>query len=248
MQFQMSIILTVQASIITILVAICFHSEREKRKQKKVIQNLHLYNETLLDMYDGVRGVKHEIFNFVQSLNGYIKCNDIVGVRNMTNSFYEECKEISNMERLNPEIINHPAVYNLMINKYYKACQDNVKMNVEVNCNIQKISLDSFCLCRILGILLDNAIEAAGECKDKIVNVRFYQSPKEDIIIIENSYENTQMDFAKIFEKGYSTKVKSEEHGLGLWKLKKMLEKRDNVQLQTKKEELFQQKVLIQRK
>ena len=44
-------------------------------------------------------------------------------------------------------------------------------MNIEVMTSIKDMKIDSYEFCRILGILLDNAIEAAQECEEKLVNV-----------------------------------------------------------------------------
>lgn len=61
---------------------------------------------------------------------------------------------------------------------------------------------------RILGILLDNAIEASKECKEKIINITFRYDTKNNrqLIIIENTYPNKQIDTEKIFEKGITEK------------------------------------------
>ena len=45
---------------------------------------------------------------------------------------------------------------------------------------------------RILGILLDNAIEASSECEEKIINLTFRNDSKNsrELIIIENTYND----------------------------------------------------------
>ena len=50
----------------------------------------------------------------------------------------------------------------------------------------------------------------------------------------------------KIFEKGYSTKKeKKDNHGLGLWTVRKILNQTDNLSLFTKAGELFSQQLEI---
>lgn len=92
---------------------------------------------------------------------------------------------------------------------------------------------------RILGILLDNAIEASNECNEKIINVTFRNDSKNNrqIIIIENTYQNKDIDTDKIFEKGMSEK---ENHtGLGLWEVRKIIKKNNNSNLFTSKTDKF---------
>ncbi len=61
---------------------------------------------------------------------------------------------------------------------------------------------------RILGILLDNAIEASKECEEKIINIAFREDRRNNrqLIIIENTYTNKDIDTEKIFEKGITEK------------------------------------------
>lgn len=92
---------------------------------------------------------------------------------------------------------------------------------------------------RILGILLDNAIEASKECDEKIINITFRTDTRNDrqIILIENTYKNKKIDTEKIFEKGISEK---ENHtGLGLWEVRKIIKKNANANLFTSKTDKF---------
>ena len=99
---------------------------------------------------------------------------------------------------------------------------------------------------RILGILLDNAIEASSESDEKIINITFRNDSKNSrqLIIIENSYKDKNIDTDKIFEKGISGK---ENHtGLGLWEVRQILKKTNNANLFTSKtDELFSQQLEI---
>ena len=99
---------------------------------------------------------------------------------------------------------------------------------------------------RILGILLDNAIEASSECIEKIINIVFRNDEKNSrqIVLIENTYNNKNVNIDKIFEKGISGK---ENHtGLGLWEVRQILNKNNNLNLHTNKsKDLFTQQLEI---
>ena len=99
---------------------------------------------------------------------------------------------------------------------------------------------------RILGIFLDNAIEASSDCDEKIINLTFRNDSKNSrqLITIENTYANKDVDTQKIFEKGISGK---ENHcGLGLWEVNKLLNKNKNLSLfTTKNEKYFSQQLEI---
>ena len=99
-------------------------------------------------------------------------------------------------------------------------------------------------LTRILGILLDNAIEASFECENKLVNITFRKDKKanSNLIIIQNTYANKDINIDRIFEKGYTSKQDTEDdkaHGLGLWEVRKYLKKNTNLDLYTTKNDTF---------
>lgn len=220
----------------------------ELEEKDRKIENLESYNKTLSIMYDSIRGFRHDFANFVQALDGYAEINDVDGIKNMSKSILKDCKMVNNMGILDPKIINNPAVYSILTNKYYIAQKEKILMNIEVMIDLKEIKISTYEFCRILGILLDNAIEAARECEEKVINIRFIKDFRVNrkLIIIENSYNKLDIDIDKIFEKGYSTKKElNKEHGLGLWTVRKILNQSDNLNLFTKKGKLFSQQLEI---
>lgn len=70
-------------------------------------------------------------------------------------------------------------------------------------------------VCKIMGILIDNAVEASINSKEKTLLIYIYEQCNGNIVIsIENSY-NSLLDIHDINKKGYSTKGKN--RGLGLF-------------------------------
>lgn len=217
-------------------------------KSYEKIHNLETYNKTLSIINDSLRGFRHDYANFIQALNGYVQVGDLDGVKKLSEAVTKDCITIKNMGILNCKVINNPAVYNIIIGKYYSAQSKNIQMNVEVMIDINSIKMSVYELCRILGILIDNAIEAAEKCEDKVINIRFIKDAKVDrkLIIIENSYFNKEVDLEKIFEKGVSSKENiDDKHGLGLWIIRNILRRNQNVNLYTTKGELFCQQLEV---
>ena len=99
---------------------------------------------------------------------------------------------------------------------------------------------------RILGILLDNAIEAADECDEKnvYVHIRNDKRHNRQLLIVENTYKDKNINTDKIYEKNYSTKPQNT--GLGLWEVRQLLKRNNNLNLYTTKtERLFKQQLEI---
>ena len=125
------------------------------------IEALKEHNKNLNMMYDDIRSFKHDFSNIVQALGGYITTENIEGLKGMHNRLLEEIKAVNNMELLNPDLINNHAIYNILNSKYCIARSCNINMNIEVLIDLNDLEINTLDLCRILGILLDNAIEAA---------------------------------------------------------------------------------------
>ena len=213
-------------------------SQLEKTKQ--LLSEEKMYNKTLNTLHDNIRGFKHDFFNMVQSIGGYISTNNMEGLKSYYNDLLEDCQISNNLSILNPELINNPAIYSLLADKYYKAENLGIKLNLEVMADLSNLNIKMYELSRILGILLDNAIEAASECETKIINITFRKDKNrnKDLIIIQNSYINKNINIDRIFEKGYSSKQEDkthQNHGLGLWEIKKYLKKNTNLDLYTTK-------------
>lgn len=213
---------------------ISMYSLIRTNKLEETTQNLEtekVYNKTLTLLHDNIRCFKHDFNNIVQAIGGYVALKDIDGLEKYYNSLLKECKLTNNLNLLNPETINNPSIYSLLTNKYYIASEKGITMTFNIFTDLSKINCGIYELTRILGILLDNAIEAAEETSEKIIEIDFRTDSKKQLFIIENSCINNNISTIKIFEKGYSTKENNS--GIGLWKVHKILSKNTNLDLFT---------------
>jgi len=202
------------------------------------------YNKTLSLLHDNIRCFKHDFNNIIQILGGYIDLEDMEGLKKYYKSLLKECNLTNNLNVLNPQTINNPSIYSLLNNKYYKAAENGVNINFDIFSDLSTINFDIYELSRILGILLDNAIEAAKETDEKLVTIIFRSSMKKQLFIIENSCIDNNISTTKIFEKGYSTKENNS--GIGLWKVHKILAKNTDIDLfTTVKDNIFKQELSV---
>jgi two-component system sensor histidine kinase AgrC len=213
-------------------------------KTEADLENEKLYNKTLTHLHDNIRGFKHDFDNIVQSIGGYITLNDMEGLTEYYKRLLEDCKMTNNLNLLNPETINNPSIYSLLTNKYYLATEKGINMTFSIFTDLSHINFSMYEFSRILGILLDNAIEAAEESDQKTVNIEFTSDNKKQLFIISNSCKDTNISTTQIFEKGYSTKNRNS--GFGLWHVHKVLEKNTNLDLFTTiKDNIFSQQLAI---
>ena len=112
--------------------------------------------------------------------------------------------------------------------------------------DLNTINMKIYEFTRILGILLDNAIEAADECDERnvYVHIRNDKRHNRQLLIVENTYKDKNINTDKIYEKNYSTKPQNT--GLGLWEVRQLLKRNNNLNLYTTKtERLFKQQLEI---
>lgn len=210
----------------------------------KDLETEKIYNKTLSILHDNIRCFKHDFNNIVQVIGGYIDLNDMNGLNKYYQSLLKECKLNNNLNLLNPQTINNPSIYSLLNNKYYQALQYGITMNFEIFSDLSTINFNIYEFTRILEILLDNAIEAAKETTEKIIEIQFKSDSKKQLFIIENSCADNNISTTKIFEKGYSTKKNNS--GIGLWKVHNILSKNTNIDLfTTVKNNKFKQELSV---
>lgn len=197
------------------------------------------YNKSITVLYDDVKGFKHDFNNIVSSIGGYIDTNDMEGLKEYFIPLREDCQRTNNIAMLNPNIINNPAIYSLLSSKYHKADGLGIKINFEFFVDLNDFEINSYEFSRILGILLDNAIEAASECKKKVINICFRNEYNKNrhVVLISNTYKDKNINTEEIFEKGKSGK---ENHsGLGLWEVRQYVKKHNNLNLYTSKNDKY---------
>lgn len=222
--------------------AISFYSLININKLNIAKQNLEetrLMNKTLTILNDKIRAFRHDFNNIIQALGGYIQAKDIDGLEKYYSQLLKDCQEVNNLTGLNPEAINNPAIYSLLASKYYLATEKGIEFDLDIFMDLTSIDMKIYEFCRILGILLDNAIQATQECEEKHIKVTIRKDNrcKRQLLIVENTYKEKDIDTEKIFEKGYSTKEGNT--GLGLWEVRQILLKNTNLNLFTSKDNTY---------
>lgn len=203
------------------------------------LESAEEYNNTLHILHDNVRGFKHDFDNIVTTIDGYIRTEDMNGLKKYYLQLEDDCQRVNNLYLLNPEIINNDGIYNLLTKKYNEAEEKDIKVNITFLLDLSTLHMKIYEFARILGILLDNAIEASSECEERIINLTFRNDSKNsrELILIENTYNDKNLDTEKIFEKGVSGK--DNHTGLGLWEVRKLIKKNNNINLYTSRNDNF---------
>jgi len=181
-----------------------------------------------------MRSFKHDYANIISSMIGYIDEDDMAGLKkhfydNILPLSHEIGKNDSKIALLkNMKILE---VKGLLSSKLIRAQEMGIEVLIDIKDPIEKINMHIIDLTRVLGILLDNAIEE-GETSDKHnIRVGFIREDRILIILISNSCGEEVPPIYKINKKGYSTK--GENRGIGLSNLKDILDRYKYITLDT---------------
>ncbi len=226
--------------IIILITYFAFSNKHKEIKAKNSIKELEQKNKNLLEINDDVKCFKHDFNNIMQAINGYIDLKDMNSLEKYFNSIIKDCHHINTVELLNYKATENPAIYSVLIDKYTMAREKNININIDICLNLNVFTEKVYSISRMLGILLDNAIEATNGVAEKIINIELRKEKNKNLIIIENTFLEKEIDVNKIFEKGYTSKRSNS--GLGLWKIRKIIEKDESLNLITTIEnKLFKQ-------
>ena len=191
-----------------------------------------LHNKTLNGLLDGLRIQKHDHANMVQTLNGYVSLKEYDKLEEYVLKLMKECNAVDDLSLVNPEIFNEPAIYGIVGSKYFQANKKGIPFKIKVETKVPEICFPKPELSRILGILLDNAIEATSKTDKPFISLKFYYDKRKcaDVIKVTNTYDTSvSINTSDVFKKGFSTK--EVPSGIGLYEVKELINKRRNSQI-----------------
>ena len=212
---------------IIILFFVNMYNTNNNIKLAKAEQEL-LEKEAQQNLIDGLRTFKHDYSNTLQTMNSCLQYNKIDKLKEIFQQVMDETKVITTLDNLNPNKIKDPAIFGILNGKYKKAKENKLKMEVTVFGDTDKMAIDTFDLTRMLGILLDNAIEAAKTSKKKKITFSITERKDDVMFEITNTFSDKNIDIDKIKQKGVSSKGKN--RGLGLYKVEEIIKKYDTVE------------------
>lgn len=195
------------------------------------IEKLENSNKKLIEENDKIRLLKHDFNNILQAVNGYVKTEDIPSLKVYMKKLIGDINETETIKVANKQFLSNAAIVSILNKAYDKAKKENVNINFEIMYDLSLLKEYEYELTRILGIFLDNAIEAEREEEDKNIDVLFLKMNNDKYIIIENTCKNKDIDLEKIYTKEFSTKKGNT--GLGLWEVRNIVNKIEEMSLNT---------------
>lgn len=212
--------------IVVLMFLILTESVGKERQNNEEIINQYL---TIEDLYSRERMVIHNISNNLAAIKGYILNNDVKKTTDYIDDLNNEINELQCFKsKYDLFGIKDAGLKGLFISKQLYA--ENMNVNLIIRGELSRLPIPEHEFIEIMGVYIDNAIEAASECECKEAMVIINE--EENFIQIEiintcNISENAE----RIGQKGFTTK--KNHTGIGVASAKKLLSKYHNVNMYT---------------
>ena len=208
-------------------------------KQKKFEQkHLQTYTDEIVELYNEIRGFRHDYAGMLVSMQMAIDSGDLQEINRVYNEVLVKANQKLRSDKYTYFDLNNiedSALRSLIAQSIVYARNNDVEFTLEVKDVITRLSMDLLDLVRIMSILLNNAVEGAADSYLKQMEVAVIKMDFETVIVIQNSCKITMTPSEDLFALGFSTKGRN--RGLGLNNVKEILDKYDNIMLETEMED-----------
>jgi two-component system sensor histidine kinase AgrC len=208
--------------------------ELEIRQKNELLKNLQSYTDSVENMATEVRKFRHDHANLMLGFHNHIMNNDIKKIHDYYKIYmftFAEDTMVADTRLDSLTRIQVPEVKSILSFKLLHAQHLGINVYIEVRDTIANIDgYDLLDICRIIGILLDNAVEACQGTDSPVIKFNAFSKINEITFVLSNTCLSAP-PLSKINEKGFSTK--EAKRGLGLHTVSALLEKNDNITLRT---------------
>ena len=201
------------------------YEKKMELKQKRFEQRqMEQYMNKIQGLYLELKGFRHDFGNIITSLNLAIEEENIEDIKRIQRDVLEECygqlqkEEYTGFDLGN---IRDSALRSILSRGWIYAEEMGVKLTFETEDVIEKVPMRLLDLVRTVGILVNNAIEAAKMSQEKEVQIAIFNMPNGVHLIIKNSISDEPINWNKLYEKGFSTK--GDRRGMGLAIVKELI-------------------------
>ena len=239
---------SILATIVFICLLLIFFAMNAKKvqiekeialKQKKFEQeHLQTYTDEIVGLYNEIRGFRHDYAGMLVSMQMAIDSGDLQEIDRIYNEVLVKANQKLRSDKYTYFDLNNiedSALRSLIAQSIVYARNNDVEFTLEVKDIITRLSIDLLDLVRIMSVLLNNAVEGAAESYLKQMEVAVIKMDLETVIVIQNSCKITMTPSEDLFELGFSTKGRN--RGIGLNNVKEILDKYENIILETEMED-----------
>ena len=208
---------------------------KQKKFEQKHLQN---YTDEIVGLYNEIRGFRHDYAGMLVSMQMAIDSGDLQEIDRVYNEVLVKANHKLRSDKYTYFDLNNiedSALRSLVAQSIIYARNNSVEFTLEVKDIITRLPIELLDLVRIMSVLLNNAVEGSADSYKKQMEVAVIKMDVETVIVIQNSCKMTMNPSEDLFILGFSTKGRN--RGLGLNNVKEILDKYDNIILETEMED-----------
>lgn len=226
--YVLVLVMAALAAGLVVYLAQWFDAVRKMEAQQGVIAQQQLYEQELEAIRREVRAFRHDYKNMLAGLSqqaGEGETEALCAALSELDAGFD--RRIGEKIQVSTQVGNLriPQVRSLLLSKLTAMGERGVDCRLEVLYPVERVGMDVWDFVRCLGILLDNAAEAALETETPWVEIVLLAQGEALSLRVSNPYAG-RIDPVKMWEEGWSTK--GEGRGLGLPGYQRILEEYRN--------------------
>jgi len=222
-------------------------SKHRLHRKEEEQANLLYYTTTIERQYTEIRKFRHDYENILTSLQSFIVDQDYVALEAY---YFEKLKPASErlmLKKFQLEPLARVEIKELksiFAVKLMSAQAEEIDVSFEVPKPIIDVAIDTVALVRIVGILLDNAIEELKSLGTGMLSVGMIKGEEYVDLIVKNTCR-MDLTFDQLKQAGFSTK--GQGRGMGLSNLLELVHENPLLSLETRIEKgEFIQRITIE--
>ena len=207
---------------------------KQKKFEQKHLQN---YTDEIVGLYNEIRGFRHDYAGMLVSMQMAIDSGNLQEIDRVYNEVLVKANHKLRSDKYTYFDLNNiedSALRSLVAQSIVYARNNGVEFTLEVKDTITKLPIELLDLVRIMSVLLNNAVEGSADSYKKQMEVAVIKMETETVIVIQNSCKMTMTPSGDLFALGFSTKGRN--RGVGLNNVKELLDKYNNIILETEME------------
>ena len=207
---------------------------KQKKFEQKHLQN---YTDEIVGLYNEIRGFRHDYAGMLVSMQMAIDSGNLQEIDRIYNEVLVKANHKLRSDKYTYFDLNNiedSALRSLVAQSIVYARNNGVEFTLEVKDTITKLPIELLDLVRIMSVLLNNAVEGSADSYKKQMEVAVIKMETETVIVIQNSCKMTLTPSGDLFALGFSTKGRN--RGVGLNNVKELLDKYNNIILETEME------------
>ena len=213
-------------------------SKHQLQRKEEEQERLLYYTDTIAKQHLEIRKFRHDYENILTSLQSFIIDQDYVALEAYYFEKLQPAFDKITMHTFQLEHLNHIAVReikSILTIKLINAQMEGIEVSFEAPKLIDQLSVDTVVLVRMLGILLDNAIDELKKLGTGRLLVGLIKGEGYVDFIIQNTCHLNVSQLEQLNQVGFSTK--GDNRGLGLSNLIELIHESPMIALETRVEE-----------